>query len=98
MVVRYYYDNGTCEAIPPVDPALPPGRVFLEAMLKIQPDLNSFLEKRHALLRRLRERSLATKPKPEPVPAKKAKIGRNEPCPCGSGKKYKHCCLGAKGK
>jgi hypothetical protein len=23
-----------------------------------------------------------------------AKIGRNEPCPCGSGKKYKKCCLG----
>jgi len=22
-----------------------------------------------------------------------AKTGRNEPCPCGSGKKYKHCCL-----
>ena len=21
-----------------------------------------------------------------------AKPGRNEPCPCGSGKKYKHCC------
>ncbi|MFM5522365.1 SEC-C metal-binding domain-containing protein [Aeromonas jandaei] len=21
------------------------------------------------------------------------KIGRNEPCPCGSGKKYKPCCL-----
>ena len=21
------------------------------------------------------------------------KIGRNEPCPCGSGKKYKNCCL-----
>ena len=21
-----------------------------------------------------------------------AKIGRNQPCPCGSGKKYKHCC------
>ena len=19
-------------------------------------------------------------------------VGRNEPCPCGSGKKYKHCC------
>ena len=25
-------------------------------------------------------------------PAKK-KIGRNDPCPCGSGKKYKKCCL-----
>ena len=21
------------------------------------------------------------------------KIGRNDPCPCGSGKKYKHCCM-----
>ncbi len=21
-----------------------------------------------------------------------AKIGRNDPCPCGSGKKYKKCC------
>ena len=21
------------------------------------------------------------------------KVGRNEPCPCGSGKKYKYCCL-----
>ena len=24
-----------------------------------------------------------------------AKIGRNAPCPCGSGKKYKQCCLAA---
>ena len=23
-----------------------------------------------------------------------ARVGRNEPCPCGSGKKYKHCCIG----
>jgi preprotein translocase subunit SecA len=23
---------------------------------------------------------------------KKKKIGRNDPCPCGSGLKYKHCC------
>ena len=23
-----------------------------------------------------------------------ASIGRNQPCPCGSRKKYKHCCLG----
>ena len=21
------------------------------------------------------------------------KVGRNEPCPCGSGKKYKNCCM-----
>jgi preprotein translocase subunit SecA len=27
----------------------------------------------------------------QPV-VKGAKVGRNEPCPCGSGKKYKKCC------
>ena len=25
-------------------------------------------------------------------PKKANKVGRNDPCPCGSGKKYKHCC------
>ena len=26
------------------------------------------------------------------IPKTSTKIGRNEPCPCGSGKKYKQCC------
>ena len=30
---------------------------------------------------------------PPPPAEKKEKIGRNEPCPCGSGKKHKKCCL-----
>ena len=29
-------------------------------------------------------------PKPQET---EEKVGRNEPCPCGSGKKYKKCCL-----
>jgi hypothetical protein len=28
----------------------------------------------------------------EPVYVPSGKIGRNDPCPCGSGKKYKNCC------
>jgi len=28
----------------------------------------------------------------KPVSVKKVKVGRNEPCPCGSGKKYKKRC------
>jgi len=28
----------------------------------------------------------------KPQPVRKQKIGRNDPCPCGSGKKYKKCC------
>ncbi|MCX7702853.1 MAG: preprotein translocase subunit SecA [Planctomycetota bacterium] len=28
----------------------------------------------------------------KPIERTERKIGRNEPCPCGSGRKYKHCC------
>jgi tetratricopeptide (TPR) repeat protein len=44
-------------------------------------------------------RRSAAEPAPSPTPAAPKlllapgrKIGRNEPCPCGSGKKYKKCC------
>jgi SEC-C motif-containing protein len=29
---------------------------------------------------------------PPPVKREAPKVGRNDPCPCGSGKKYKKCC------
>ncbi len=29
----------------------------------------------------------------EPIRNKGQRVGRNDPCPCGSGKKYKNCCL-----
>jgi uncharacterized protein len=32
-------------------------------------------------------------PSAEPFRHSAARIGRNDPCPCGSGKKYKKCCL-----
>ena len=28
---------------------------------------------------------------PQPFQRHMQKVGRNDPCPCGSGKKYKHC-------
>ena len=31
-------------------------------------------------------------PRKEPVVNNDPKVGRNDPCPCGSGKKYKNCC------
>ena len=31
-------------------------------------------------------------PKKKPVRRSNEKVGRNDPCPCGSGKKYKKCC------
>ena len=33
-------------------------------------------------------------PQEQPLQHTFSKVGRNEPCPCGSGKKYKNCCLG----
>lgn len=32
------------------------------------------------------------RPDPVQTPVRSVKIGRNEPCPCGSGKKHKKCC------
>jgi preprotein translocase subunit SecA len=31
-------------------------------------------------------------PPVEPIETSSEKVGRNDPCPCGSGKKYKQCC------
>ncbi len=35
----------------------------------------------------------ATEQQAETVHRSQPKVGRNDPCPCGSGKKYKKCCL-----
>ena len=34
----------------------------------------------------------SVKADPQPLLEAKAKVGRNQPCPCGSGKKHKRCC------
>jgi len=35
---------------------------------------------------------------PKTIIREEARIGRNDPCPCGSGKKYKKCCLNKSGE
>ena len=49
-----------------------------------QTRLEACLE-RHAKLRKEPPQKVAT------IKRADKKVGRNEPCPCGSGKKYKHC-------
>jgi curved DNA-binding protein CbpA len=44
-----------------------------------------------------REAGISDDEEPDTAPAEtvrraQPKVGRNDPCPCGSGKKYKHCC------
>ncbi len=31
--------------------------------------------------------------KPKPIRNRQQRVGRNDPCPCGSGKKFKQCCM-----
>lgn len=42
--------------------------------------------------RKLRAASQAPRPRRTLAPLRRIKIGRNAPCPCGSGHKYKRCC------
>ncbi|MCB0577786.1 MAG: SEC-C domain-containing protein [Phaeodactylibacter sp.] len=34
---------------------------------------------------------MSRRAKPQTFKRVEKKVGRNDPCPCGSGKKYKHC-------
>ena len=50
---------------------------------------------RHDVVRNIYHVGISKEPprkEERPVVAGKKKVGRNDPCPCGSGKKYKYCC------
>jgi preprotein translocase subunit SecA len=52
-----------------------------------QPDENSMRGQQEAAI----ANSQKSEKKPEPIRNKGERVGRNDPCPCGSGKKYKNC-------
>lgn len=41
---------------------------------------------------RYRQECSADESEPARIETQRSKVGRNDPCPCGSGKKYKNCC------
>jgi hypothetical protein len=50
----------------------------------------------YGCLQFLRARQQTLSPSPAGTQAKSSplqKVGRNDPCPCGSGRKFKHCCM-----
>ncbi len=72
--------------------------LFDSMLQKIDKDVSIFLLKaeiRQNIERKDKPKKLLTNDTEEKVakkkPLKKQKIGRNDPCPCGSGKKYKQC-------
>ncbi|MCF6171070.1 MAG: preprotein translocase subunit SecA [Bacteroidales bacterium] len=71
------------------DLAIKPQATLREAKLPRGLDRSQMKEERGDLLSQAHS-DTQEKSKPQPVKVEK-KVGRNDPCPCGSGKKYKHC-------
>ncbi len=51
------------------------------------------LQREKELKKQAEKDRLAQKYAPQPVASSALKVERNDPCPCGSGKKYKKCCM-----
>jgi hypothetical protein len=86
------YFNYNKNTIEPLDG--PVTENIIELITKYGYELKKEYKKRHEILRKLyrdyRKRANITKKKTILNPGRP---GRNDPCPCGSGKKYKKCCL-----
>lgn len=61
-------------------------------MLKADADYLFTLEEWDDIFTPEKKEEIVTEYRRSRTVVKGKKIGRNEPCPCGSGKKYKHCC------
>ena len=71
--------------------------MFDHLLEKIDSDIATFLLKAEVKQNTERKQTLEGKAndgkeKVKAQPKRVNKIGRNDPCPCGSGKKYKNCC------
>lgn len=62
-------------------------------MLDVKADWLFNLEAWEGIFTADERKALAKEYNKSKIIVKEAKIGRNDPCPCGSGKKYKKCCL-----
>jgi hypothetical protein len=92
--VIYDYSTGTIEVRKASLPGWPSVRFLVAALEAAFPELKTHTRRRHRVLRQLhrdaRRQRNATAAAQALRPA--AKVGRNDPCPCGSGKKHKRCC------
>jgi uncharacterized protein len=85
--LSFFADREAADAIA-ADIGLEPGQIDSAARSFRFGALDSILDYQEIGFR------LRRTPTPPRQPARSEKIGRNQPCPCGSGKKYKKCCGG----
>jgi hypothetical protein len=65
---------------------------LVSLFLRNYPQMDTLLKKRHKTLRDIYAEYRGAHFPSRPITTIKEKIGRNAPCPCNSGKKYKNCC------
>ncbi len=72
------------------DPSMKEIRAAIE---KDIPDFYEQVKNRHQKLKRIYSYNKSREWDEAPPRQVSEKVGRNDPCPCGSGKKYKKCCM-----
>jgi hypothetical protein len=98
--LRYDYRSHATELLNPGPPGTPLTRELLAALKQAHPSLDIRLKLHHHMLqllyarRRMADALLVNKQLSESLAIGPQKAGRNDPCPCGSGKKFKKCCGG----
>ena len=77
------------------DSLTPEGQALWKALLRVIPGVRTELEKRRSALARVapKIRMLAGHGDEHAAVVAPPRLGRNDPCFCGSGRKYKRCCL-----
>lgn len=83
MMLHYEHDSDPRMRPPPIPPEK--REEILQTMIAGLTHIYRYFEPHR--------RALAAMPERFPQRRDSPKVGRNEPCPCGSGRKYKHCCL-----
>ncbi len=66
-------------------------RVLMLVTVKDENDANKIDKKNQEVIEASKNKKQETQSRKNNINNEK-KVGRNEPCPCGSGKKFKHCC------
>jgi len=93
--LRYDYRSHTSRDLAPGRSGTPATGRLLAALKTAYSSLDTRLELHHRIMQSLYARRYLAQVKEEletHFSVRREKIGRNDPCPCGSGKKFKKCC------
>ena len=72
----------------------PDGRMQAAEFTKLSADYEGAHDTQRLREKQAAKPALSQRTMARPLSAAQKKVGRNGPCPCGSGKKFKECCMG----